>query len=242
MEINLTNKAVFVLHVKKGYEDREQHIKAMLQKMNIPFSWILDGDIADLTPEILDKYFAGDMHKAGATASCAYKHVLAYKDIIAKNLDGALILEDDIQLDPRLFIGIFNKSLTELNSEEQEPSIISYEDTRLRFVPKSKRVGGKVLYPGDRDRMAGAYYINKKGAELIINELEKQAMEIPVDWYHAKLLHENKLKYYWCQPTIATQGSHIGTFKSSISIKDNLWITLKWRFKRFYKKWLYELR
>lgn len=34
---NLTNKAVFVLHVKKGYEDREQHIKAMLQKMNIPF-------------------------------------------------------------------------------------------------------------------------------------------------------------------------------------------------------------
>ena len=37
MEINLTNKAVFVLHVKKGYEDREQHIKAMLQKMNIPF-------------------------------------------------------------------------------------------------------------------------------------------------------------------------------------------------------------
>ena len=52
---NLTNKAVFVLHVKKGYEDREQHIKAMLQKMNIPFSWILDGDIADLTPEILDK-------------------------------------------------------------------------------------------------------------------------------------------------------------------------------------------
>ena len=129
-----------------------------------------------------------------------------------------------------------------MNSEEQKPSIISYEDTRLRFVPKSKRVGGKVLYPGDRDRMAGAYYINKKGAELIINELEKQAMDIPVDWYHAKLLHENKLKYYWCQPTIATQGSHIGTFKSSISIKDNLWITLKWRFKRFYKKWLYELR
>ena len=103
-------------------------------------------------------------------------------------------------------------------------------------------MGGKVLYPGDRDRMAGAYYINKEGAELIINELEKQAMDIPVDWYHAKLLHENKLKYYWCQPTIATQGSHIGTFKSSISIKDNLWITLKWRFKRFYKKWLYELR
>ena len=119
MEINLTNKAVFVLHVKKGYEDREQHIKAMLQKMNIPFSWILDGDIADLTPEILDKYFAGDMHKAGATASCAYKHVLAYKEIIAKNLDGALILEDDIQLDPRLFIGIFNKSLTELNRKSK---------------------------------------------------------------------------------------------------------------------------
>ena len=124
MEINLTNKAVFVLHVKKGYEDREQHIKGMLQEMNIPFSWILDGDIADLTPEILDKYFAGDMHKAGATASCAYKHVLACKEIIAKNLDGALILEDDIQLDPCLFIDIFNKSLTELNSEEQKPSII----------------------------------------------------------------------------------------------------------------------
>ena len=238
MEINLTNKAVFVPHVKKGYEDREQHIKAMLQKMNIPFSWILDGDIADLTPEILDKYFAGDMHKVGATASCAYKHVLAYKEIIAKNLDGALILEDDIQLDPRLFIGIFNKSLTELNSEEQEPSIVSYEDTRLRFVPKSKRV----LYPGNRDRMTGAYYINKKGAELIITELEKQAMDIPIDWYHAKLLHENKLKYYWCQPTIATQGSHLGIFKSGISVKDNFLSTLKWRFKRFYKKWLYELR
>lgn len=32
MNINLNNKKVFVLHVKKGYEARENHINRMLKK------------------------------------------------------------------------------------------------------------------------------------------------------------------------------------------------------------------
>lgn len=121
MNINLNNKKVFVLHVKKGYEARENHINRMLKKMNIPFEYILDGDISDLTNEVLDTWFQGTMHQYSPQASCSYKHLLACKEIVARNLDGALILEDDIYLNKRKFVSVFNQSMKELEKKEVMP-------------------------------------------------------------------------------------------------------------------------
>lgn len=241
----LNVRKVFVLHVRKGYEKRGQHIERMLGKMGVPFEYILDGDVCDLTDDVLDRYFRGEMMKGQYPfTSCSYKHLLAYKEIEDRDIDGALILEDDIFL-KKDFIRIFNKSMDEVRKYSDEhpgPVIISYEDTRLRFIPRSKRKKDTVIYKADRDRMTGAFYINRAAARLLTEYAETHKFDLPIDLMYCKLLRDGRLTYFWCQPTVATQGSHTGAFTSAINFKKNIFYPLSWQFKLHYRKLLYFFR
>lgn len=235
---------VYVMHVKKGYEQRELHMQKMLDKMNIPFEFILDGDIADLTPEFIGKYFKGTMATASPETSCAAKHIITYLDMIEHGISEALILEDDIMLH-KDFVVKFNQSIDEIHSiaeSEKRPIMISYEDTRLRFIPRSQRKPGKLVYPGKCDRMTGAYYINLCAAQQIVDFATNTGMDQPIDITHNILLKQKTLDYYWIHPTIATQGSHIGTFSSAINFQKSAFTNLSFRLQRFYKLLLYEFR
>ncbi len=234
----------FVAHVKQGYEDRAIHIEAHLKERGIPFAYMLDGDISDITPERMAQYF--DLSwKPSPTAevSCAMKHLLIYEEIVRRQLPGALILEDDIYLDKR-FVPIYLRSLEELRAEpNHSPALISYEDTRLKFVPRSQRRAGRITYLGSTYRMTGAYHINRAGAEAILHYARTQGVDRPIDRLHDHLRQEGLLTYWWSQPTIATQGSHAGGFSSSIqSHSDSLIRRLRWLFKINYKRLLYWLR
>lgn len=237
--------AVFVAHVSRGYEERGRAISAMMGRMGIPFEFMLRGDMSDLTPEVLDTYFTGPvMHTVSPAVSCALKHILICREIIDRGLPGALVLEDDITLSGR-FTEVFNRSMTELHSWDEgasRPVIISYEDTRLRFVERSRRRKDTVLYRGDRDRMAGAYYINAAAARLYVDRALGPHFDAPADIMHRRLLDEGLLTYLWCHPTVATQGSHDGSLASSISDARALTRFFKWRFKLMYRKLLYNLR
>ena len=72
---------VFVLHVKKGYEDREKFIIDQFRAFNIDFEFILDGDIGDLTDDVIKTYFGDAMHGRFPAMSCAMKHILAHERI-----------------------------------------------------------------------------------------------------------------------------------------------------------------
>lgn len=234
---------IFVLHVKHGYEARKEHIDKMMAKHNLPFEYILDGDIPDITPSVMKTYFGGDgeMSTPNGAVSCAYKHILACQRIIDRNLDGALVLEDDIVLFNN-FDKIFGKSLEEFSilEDKDKPSIISYEDTRLRFVPGSKRENGRVLYPGPHDRFTGCIYVNNAAAQLVCKYAREEHIDIPIDLIHTRLIRLGLLNYYWVQPCIATQGSFTGKFSSSITFNRSK--AFIWRLQRLYKKALYRLR
>lgn len=167
---------IFVLHVREGYEDRAAHIDSMMARLGLPFEYILDGDKADLTPEILDRWFAGPMKCVQGATSCACKHLMACRQIISRGLPGALILEDDIVL-TRRHEEVARHTIAELPAGR--PAIISYEDTRLRFVPRSRRRKGQYLYAGDRDRFTGALYVNSEAARIILDEAEKTRHRLP---------------------------------------------------------------
>lgn len=234
---------VLVLHVKHGYEDRAEHITNLLNNIQIPFSYILDGDVEDITDEVLNKYFKTDNELYGFTprTSCTYKHFLAYEYILSNHLDGALILEDDIILQHN-FLKIFNKTMDEIHSMHPDNIIISYENSRLRFIPRSIRIKGRFLYKGDRDRMAGVYYINNNAAKAILDYVAENKCIMPIDLLHCQMLKQKLLTYYWCQPTIAAQGSFTGLFKSSLSSKKEFLGWASWQFKLAYKKTLYYFR
>ena len=66
---------VIVLHVKAGYEERERHIRNMLGAEGIDFEFLLDGDMADLTPEVFDRYFTDDMKQVTTLPSMLLKRL-----------------------------------------------------------------------------------------------------------------------------------------------------------------------
>lgn len=240
---------VFVAHVKRGYEERAAHIEKMLGGMGVGFKYMLDGDICDFTPELIGRYFKNGGLEWPAQTSCTLKHVLIYEEIVKQGLDGALVLEDDICLHKN-FAEVFNQSIKELREMQCADNqcvrggvIISYEDTRLRFVERSRRKKGKVLYAGDRDRMAGCYYVDRAGAELMLRQIgESGGLGMPIDLYHAWMLRHGGLSYLWCQPTVATQGSHNGLFMSMLNTTKGRFEVPLWKMKRAYKKLLYWFR
>lgn len=235
---------VLVLHVKTGYEDRARNIERMLGERGIPFEYITDGDQADLTPDILQRYFSGRMKAVTAFTSCAMKHFYAYELIIERNLPGTLIMEDDMLLYDN-FIPVFNKCMEECKSRALSNILISFEDSNLCFVPRSQRVRGIHLYKGTCDRFTGCYYISQECARQIMDYVVKNKSSLPIDGLHNALISEIGLQYYWCHPTIATQGSHTGLFQSSISKKSanrQTYRKFTWKVKLIYKKLLYWFR
>ena len=238
------NFPVYVLHVKKGYEEREANIEKMLSGQNMQFEYVLDGDIPDITDEILDRYFAGSMHVVGAEASCSLKHILACQRLVDSDREGALILEDDIVL-YRHFPRRLQALLDECRDRGITDFLLSLEESNLMYVPRSRRHPGVHVYKADRDRFAGCYYITRGAAKILLDRLGRRPMDIPIDVFHSRLIAEIGFPYYWAHPALATQGSHNGYFSSSISDKrasSRLRLRMAWHIKRLYKQMLYNLR
>lgn len=233
-----------VIHAAK-LKERGENIDRMLRGIGMDYEFISEGDADQLTDELIDKYLADgpeDLHKKSPRASCTIKHFLAYEKIVAEGMEGALVLEDDIVLHDN-FMPRFEKSIEEYREHYKGRNVlISYEDSSLQFVPRSKREKDRMLYPGKKDRMAGAYFVSLHAAKTILDCLKQQPTAIPVDCYHYELLKKGVIDYLWCQPALATQGSFTGQFRSSLSKKKDTMIVVRWWFKKNYKKLLYWLR
>ena len=233
---------IIVLHVACGYEARARHIESMMQRHGLECEYMLRGDIPQVTPQVLDEYFCDSFGGANAYTSCSYKHLLACERIVAQNWSGAVIMEDDAVLFTR-FGTLLPEALRQLDTACPGPAILSLEDTRLRFVPHSRRRKGQLVYPGDRDRLAGCYYINRAGAQAVLDFARSHKLDRPIDTFHRLMLDSGLLNYWWMQPAIATQGSFTGLFPSSLSTRySRLMTPLVWRLKLGYRKLLYRLR
>lgn len=240
----MINSNILVLHVKKGYEIRKEHMDRMLGERNYPFEYILDGDKDDLTEEFISQHFSSYMASVSSATSCAAKHIFAYQYIVDHHLDGALILEDDMLLYDD-FEEIFNRSLEEARERQFHNYLISYEDSSLHFVPRSQRVKGYYLYPQKKDRFTGAYYCPYETAAAILDYIRDKKCDLAIDLFHTSLIERIGLNYLWCQPCLATQGSHTGMFASSITTASAQKVTYRkftWKLKLMYKKLLYFLR
>ena len=236
---------IYVIHAAK-LKERGESIDRMLHSKGLDYEFVLEADLENLNKDLLCKYFLRGKEmteKPLPRYSCATKHFLTYEKIIKEGLEGALVLEDDIVLYDD-FLKYFPRSIEELNSRfAGRPAMISYEDSSLRFVPRSQRKKGQMLYPGIKGRMAGAYYMSRQCAEVILKDLDTNKCPVPdADTYHYELLKRGIIDYLWCHPTLATQGSFSGQFKSTLSSKKDRMAVIRWWFKKNYKKLLYWFR
>lgn len=237
---------VLVIHVR-GQEERRVFIQKQLDKLQWPCEYILDGNVSDLTPEVLDRYFVNDgkpdtMYGQFPRSSCMLKHLLATQYILDHQLEGALIVEDDIYFYDN-FKPLFAQSLQEYNKRfTSQPAIINYEESSLLLVPRSHRVKGQLLYEATRDRYAGCYYLTHQAAQVIMDYVSTNKSDTTSDCLHNKLVQQGLLKYYWSHPCLACQCTADGSMPTTIPTKPRPMKRLKWFYKRFYKHLLYYFR
>ena len=151
----------YIIHVSDAIE-REKQIKDQLKGKNLEPVFICEGDMKDLSKEVLDRLFKGRMHKVDPMTSCGYKHILSYQKVVENDDEICLILEDDTYFYPD-FNNNFEKLLSEIRSRKLDNFVLSIEDSTLKYIARSKREKGVLIYPESYGRTCGAYLIDKKG-------------------------------------------------------------------------------
>lgn len=240
MQMPISVDKIYVVHVSSNKE-REEHMKQELGRFNLPFEFMLRGDIKDLSRELVDEYFTGEQMTGEfcAEQSCALKHIYIYEKMLQDGVKDALVFEDDVFLKEN-FIEIFNRCLEEFHAlpqDKQDKGLINFEESTLRYVPKDRVKEGKFLYEMDRSRCAGAYYLNANLAKEVVNDAHTKKCDKPLDWYHNTLVERIDLKHYWCHPAIVQQGSHNGRMQSTIDDKKYGPLRqITWKISRLYKQ------
>ncbi len=225
----------FVIHVR-GNKEREKHIKRELQKHNIDYEFILEGNMEDITENNLEKYFSDDYKKISPQTSCVLKHFYAYEQIVKNNISIALVFEDDIELF-NSFQKIFEASVKESVTENLSGFIVSYEASTQNFIGKSEEVARKYLYKKNNGRCAGAYLIDVAAAKMILDYTYKYKCNMNVDWLHNELSAKGILKIFWCHPPVAEQQSHNGKIQSLLdSKKQGNFYRIKYFIQKVYKE------
>lgn len=219
-------------------------MEKMLGKMGIEFEYILDWDIPDIDDETLARNFIGLMRQKSAAASCALKHLEAYRRMLREDIPYMLVLEDDMFL-ARNFVKVFAAAFEELKRSHgtEKPFWLGMEATCMGFTPRSIRRKGQYVYPGRFLQCAGCYLINKSLAKIITDEITSAKTDLPIDTYIDSLRARKMFDSFWTHPVIAEQGSHMGLMPSSIG--NPMKGPLKWMRRRFtfaYKKILYFFR
>lgn len=239
MENKELNCAIYVVHALQGYEIHERHVNELFKEYGLAFEFVTDGDISLFTDEILHKYFTQefiDNPKKG-TISLALNHILSYEKFLQTDYPFAIVFEDD-----PFFLRNFHKNLTKIIAEAKtlEPGfIISLENTSLKFPGFCQMKPKKHLYRARKGRMAGAYMIDRVGAESALRSLEKEKCFDGIDWWHNFLVENHVLKMYWAQPAISEQGSHNGLLQGNISTRSkSKKRRYNWLLQKFYKSYI----
>ena len=149
------------------------------------------------------------------------KHFYAFK-LVSEKYENALILEDDVILSNN-FTEIINKYVAQLPNDYDMLFIgdgCNLHIQKHKLIP-NQNIYEKCLHPTNwggngASRCSDSYIINKKCAIQLcdyINNLKK--INQPSDWWLNIAARDNNFKVYWAEPTIVTQGTQNGLFKSS---------------------------
>ncbi len=213
---------VYVIHVSTGAEDRAASIERQLARLGIDFEYVLEGDMKDLTPEWLDRWFDGPMKCVQPRTSCCSKHLIAYQRMIRDGWNDALVLEDDIFL-AHDFVEAVNASLRELRERPDTragEAFISLENSGLVRIERREKVEpGRTLYRSEHGRETGAYWLSRVVAERFLAKAETTKVSVATPFFHNILFQSGEVELWWRHPAIAEQGSINGKFDSMLSQK-----------------------
>lgn len=224
------NLQVYVLHCKT-LTDRRIHIEKILKSLEIEEStWIVDHDANELKDDIKNEYHVNDIKEAfnrtvkiwssghptrpltDAEISLAIKHTIAMKSIAEGKDEYALILEDDC-----LFCDNFSASFKEYMTKTPDDWDVIHVGNGYGMSPETfSSVHGGIAYrmKHPASRCAEAILVKKEAAVKISKTMKP--FYLAADWELGYQYWLHNLNVYWWEPSLITQGSHSGAFKSSL--------------------------
>ena len=230
---------VFVLHVKKGYEDREKHMNAELQKFGIDFEYLLDYDIPDLSEDIINNYYNINHELDKPNLSIGMKHIEVLNKIVENGYSKTLVFEDDVFLD-KSFHDIMKNVMNELQ-DISDGYVVSLGNAGNSYVAHNRLESGKFLYSSKKHRAADSYLLDFEAAKRRLKYLQEHKTVQPAG--HMYNIIDNKVgnKIFWLSPTIVEQGSQNGLMRSSVS-RNKFLHKYRWLWRDFNKKYLHRLK
>lgn len=232
---------IYIVHGITGYEAREIHLRDLLQKQyGLEFEFVTESVSPEENDAWIRQYFRNDIRGIMPKGAmfCTLVHILIYEKVIRNNNRYAIIFENDVCFIGSKFIERIQQVAREAELLE-EGFIISLENSTLKFPPWGKIKKNQYLYEASYGRCAGAYLIDKKGAEIMLNDLKTNPCTEVIDWWHNDMVKRHILKMYWAHPPLTEQGSFNGVHSSSISIRSNGYVRrFRWLCQKFVKTYV----
>ncbi len=228
---------VYVVHARHGFEQREAWVKELFKQYNIPFEFVSEEDSVLPLEELTANYFPTNIKDtlSKGVILCTLSHFVCYEKIVKQQKGLSLIFEDD-----PCFLKDFPKRMERVVNEAKtlkEGFIISLENTTLEFPSWRKVRKGQYLYKAMKGRCAGAYLVDLKAANVMLERLKKEKCRKAIDIWHNIILQSGTIDMdmYWSHPPLVEQASHNGKLNSLIQQSRS---RFQWLAQKFYKMYI----
>jgi len=200
---------VYVLSVK-SFADRIRHIKTQLGGQRIPFEFIFDHDVGDISLQELNR-FVGNYSLTPAHKSITLKHIKAWKNCVEHGYSRVLILEDDVILKPK-FMAKLSCYLTQLHVKDNYLLFLGGADTRVSI--RELLYGSPVFKRSIRT--ADAYVTDFSACSRRLLWLDSNKISQPADHLIVEIDKNVGNSQYWTAAYLVEQGSVYGLFESKL--------------------------
>lgn len=186
---------------------RKSHIIAELSKHELQFEFIEKYDKDHLDFNIIRRFNNVRMSEI----SLFMKHIEAIRLIANGSDEHGIVFEDDAILNTN-----YNELLDSFLKQLPDAWDILFTADCCN-IHATNILDKNYWYPWNGSRGTCMYIINKTTCLKILEifELEKE-ITMPIDFWFNYIGHKYKMQYYLSEPTLASQGSELGIFDTSI--------------------------
>ena len=225
---------VFVIHAAQ-FTERRKRIESQLAAIGLPFEFVHEFDVPDITDDIKHHFFA---HAALSSSqqSCALKHWYVMKHVVKGGFSHTLILEDDVILAPN-FLPVLYDLMRELVAVSHGADVTFLGCGGHYYVSADEVRPGQLLYPRNQGKFADSYIVSFEAARRRLDWIAVHGITQPIDHLFELIDRQNVTSMLWLEPPVVEQGSHNGTFSSALDKSHPRWFQfLQFRWKKAWRR------
>lgn len=229
--------AVYVLSVR-SFTDRIEHIRQEMARHAIPFEFIFEHDIPELSKEDLERYFPAACAINLPQQSLVLKHIKAWRHCVENGFERVLVFEDDVFLHSD-FTTLLNRALQAEKLPKQGYLLfLGGADTR---VPKEYFLERGPVFQNPI-ATADGYVTDAVACARRLDWIAQHKANLPADHLLKHVDAQCGTAQYWTTTALVQQGSVFGSFTSTLDNRrqqhSNFFNNVRYQWKIFQRRTL----